>query len=94
MQDAIEAALAGAGIPYQREARLGPEDRIDFLVDGRIGIEAKTRYPRRRIFRQLERYCENNQFDALILITGTYLGLPSRVNGIPLYLVSTGRAAL
>lgn len=94
MQDALEAWLKDAGLPYAREAILGPQDRIDFLVDGRIGIEAKTRCARRRIFRQLERYAENHPLDGLILITGTYLGLPPEVNGVPLYMVSTGRAAL
>lgn len=94
LQDAIEQHLQQHQIPHVREHRMGPTDRIDFMVDGDIGLEAKTRYPRRRIYRQLERYCTNHQLRCIILVTGTYLGLPPDINGVPLFMVSTGRAAL
>ncbi|MBQ4826594.1 hypothetical protein J4729_18885 [Leisingera sp. HS039] len=94
LQDAIEQRLQDCGVTYERECIMGPKDRIDFLAAGQIGIEAKTRYPRRQIFRQLERYCDGHGLQGLILVTGTYLGLPEQINGVPLFLVSTGRAAL
>jgi hypothetical protein len=75
------------------EYRLGPGDRIDFIIDG-TGIEAKTNCNKRHIYRQLERYAKHEAIDALILVTGTALGLPATINGKPVFFVSLGRAAL
>lgn len=94
LQDDIETSLRFLQIAFEREVRLAPGDRIDFLLDGGIGIEAKTRCPRRSIYRQLERYAGRDQITALILITGTALGLPASVKGKPLFYISTGRASL
>ena len=93
LQQSIEDALAAAGEEFTREARLGPADRIDFLA-GAVGIEAKARYGKRAIYRQLERYAAKDSIEALILVTGTALGMPPAINGKPIYIVSTGRAAL
>lgn len=94
LQEDIETSLRFLQIAFEREARLAPGERIDFLVTGGIGIEAKTRCPPRQIYRQLERYATKDAITALILITGTALGLPASLNGKPLFYVSTGRAAL
>lgn len=93
LQQSIEDTLAAAGHAYQREARLSPADRIDFLVGG-VGIEAKARYPKRAIYRQLERYAAQPVIGSLILVTGTAMGLPAEIGGKPVFIVSTGRAAL
>jgi hypothetical protein len=93
LQMSIEEALVGGGIPFEREVRLSAADRIDFMV-GSIGIEAKCRYPKRSIFRQLERYAARAEITALILITGTAMGLPAEIGGKPVFIVSTGRASL
>lgn len=93
LQASIEDALTAAAVPYLREHRLSPADRIDFLC-GRVGIEAKARYNKRAIYRQLERYAAQNAIDALILVTGTAMGLPAEIGGKPVYIVSTGRASL
>lgn len=94
LQDDIETSLRFLQIAFEREARLAPGERIDFLVDGGIGIEAKTRCAPRQIFRQLERYAAIDAVTSLILITGTATGLPAAINNKPLFLVSTGRASL
>ena len=94
LQMDIEAALKALAVEYEREARLSNADRIDFLVAGGIGIEAKTRCAPRQIFRQLERYATHDAITSLILITGTATGLPGIINGRPLFYISTGRAAL
>ncbi len=93
LQDGIEAALVLHGLQYAREARLS-SGRIDFLLEDGIGLEAKTRQPRRQILRQLQRYADDTTINALILVSGTFMGLPETLNGKPLYLVSCGRAAL
>ena len=94
LQAAIERALERADIVFEREARISKTDRLDFLAAGGVGIEAKARYPRRAIFRQLERYAQQDAITALILVTGTAIGLPPEINGKPVYHVSIGRASL
>lgn len=93
LQNAIEDRLSAARIDFGREVRLGPADRIDFLA-GTVGIEAKTRCAARTIYRQLERYADYDAISALILVTGTALGLPPSINGKPVFMVSLGRSAL
>lgn len=94
LQADIEGALAAMDVEFKREARLTARDRIDFLVQGGIGIEAKARCSPRQIFRQLERYAAHDTITSLILISGTATGLPAIINGRPLFYISTGRAAL
>jgi hypothetical protein len=94
LQADIERSLHNLQIAFEREVRLPPAERIDFLAAGGIGIEAKTRCAPRKIFRQLERYAEREAITSLILITGTALGLPPDIKGKPLFYVSTGRASL
>lgn len=94
LQVAIGLVLDRNGVSFERECRISKTDRIDFLAVGGIGIEAKARYPRRAIFRQLERYAQQDAITALILVTGTAIGLPPAINGRPIYHVSIGRAAL
>lgn len=81
-------------IQFKAEAKIGPRERIDFLVAGSIGIECKLKYNRRQIFRQLQRYQGCDGITALILITNTAMGLPKDINGTPLYYVSLGRSFL
>lgn len=94
MQYAVEHRLQGFDIPFEREVRMGVKSRIDFMVQGGIGIEVKTRCPRRQIHRQLWRYATHADVTALILVTGTFTGLPETMNEKPVFLVSSGRAAL
>jgi hypothetical protein len=94
LQLAIGRALERGAVQFEREARISKTDRVDFLAAGGVGIEAKARYPRRAIFRQLERYAQLDAITALVLVTGTAIGLPAEINGKPVYHVSIGRAAL
>lgn len=94
LQLSLADALTTAGATFEREVRLGPADRIDFMVEGGIGIEAKVRYPKRQIYRQLERYAAREQVTSLILVSCTALGLPRALNGKPIFIVSVGRSSL
>lgn len=86
-------ALIGAD-RFKAEAQIGRGERIDFLVNGGIGIECKLKCSRRAIYRQLTRYSECKSINALILITATATGLPETLGDCPLYYVSLGRASL
>lgn len=94
MQEAVEQRLKDFLMPFEREVRMGPNNRIDFMVEGGIGIEVKTRCPRRQIHRQLARYADHPDVTALILVTGTFTGLPETLNEKSVFLVSSGRASL
>ncbi|MXP24787.1 hypothetical protein GRI39_01840 [Altererythrobacter indicus] len=93
IHDDLEAHLTQHSVPFEREVRLSDRNRIDFLC-GDVGIECKARAKRRELFRQLERYAQEDQISALILLTGTATGLPPEINGKPVYLVSLGRTSL
>jgi hypothetical protein len=79
---------------FKKEAKIGERERIDFLVSGGIGIEAKLKWPARKIYRQLERYAECPDITGLILISGTAMGCPDSLNGKPVYFVSLGLTAI
>lgn len=94
LQLAIEARLTELELDFEREAKLSPTCRIDFLIAGGIGLEAKTRYPKRGIWRQLERYARQEQITSLILVTGTAMGLPASIGEKPVFYVGIGRGCL
>ena len=94
LQESIGLALREWRIPFDREYKLGPGERVDFFTHSGIGIEAKVTGQARSIFRQLERYAKHSEVLALILITGRAMGLPASINGKPLFYVSLGRSAL
>ncbi len=80
---------------FSREHRLGPADIPDFLVDGRIVVECKKIGANKQAtYRQLRRYAAYPQVEALILATGTAMGLPPQIEGKPAFLVNLGRAWL
>jgi hypothetical protein len=69
LQEGIAAALAAAGFAVEREVRLRARDRIDLLVDGRVGVEIKIDGATRRVLSQLRRYAEHDQVAELVLVT-------------------------
>ena len=77
LQIDIANHLAHNSIAFEREVKLSPADRIDFLVEGSIGIEVKAKAVARQIYRQLDRYVAYPQLSALILISNTAMGLPA-----------------
>lgn len=89
----LAAHMERAGIKFEREVRLSPGNRIDFLCEGGIGIECKARARKREVFRQLERYAEEPTITALFLVTATAMGLPAAANGKPLFYIPLGRSA-
>lgn len=94
LQIDIAEHLQANGVAFEREVKLGPADRIDFLVERSIGVEVKAKAVARQIYRQLSRYAEYEALSGLILISNTAIGLPVELNGKPLYFVSVGRCML
>ena len=68
MQQSLEEELTRAGIAFEREVRLSPADRIDFLI-GKIGVEMKTNGSFVEVVRQLQRYSTHERIGSLMLFT-------------------------
>lgn len=85
----VARALTAADIAFQREHRLTNADRLDFWLDGLV-IEVKLRGSKAAIFRQLERYARHPDVRAILLVTGTAMGLPPEIEGRPAYYLSVG----
>lgn len=88
----IEKVLLASGLSFQREARLGPGDIPDFMVDDRLAIEVKLRGQRKQIYRQLSRYASYPQVDGLIFVSNISMSIPETIEGKPVMVVSLGRA--
>jgi hypothetical protein len=86
LQEALAALFAARGLEVEREARLGPADRIDFLVDG-IGVEVKTGGSPAEVLRQLDRYLASRWVRELLLITtrAAHRALPATLRGKPIH---------
>jgi hypothetical protein len=97
LQEGVEQVLSAEAIPFEREKVL-PDGAgtIDFLVDGRIGIEIKIKGSPSGVIRQLLRYFECAQVAELVLVTGRVkLGkLPPEILGKKLTVVDLWRTFL
>lgn len=89
----IETALQSADIAFDREVRLSPVDRIDFMVRS-IGIEAKVRGARLSVWRQLERYARRAEISAVVLVGSIAMPNVVEIEGKPFAHVSIGSAWL
>lgn len=93
MQNAIEELLKEKTIPYFREYSLSKRDRVDFMVGG-IAIECKVRGQPMAVYKQIERYTEHEEVEAVVVFTGRHMGLREHINGKPIYIISAGAAWL
>lgn len=68
LQQGLAAALEERGLPVEREVRLDEHRRID-LVAGRVGIEVKVAGSWRDVARQVSRYRDSEDLDAVVVVT-------------------------
>jgi len=85
----VAAALDDASLPHQREAKLGPGSRVDFLTGGGVAVEVKRNRPRRGdLLRQLERYASHDAVAAIVLVLERSVALPDEICGKPVRVIS------
>jgi hypothetical protein len=91
LSQAVADCLRERGVAFEREVRLNDADRIDYLV-GRVGVELKLHGSVSAIARQLSRYAQSDQVDALILVTTrmSHRSMPSSLNQKPITVVYVG----
>lgn len=71
LQDSLERVFKVAQIAYEREVELSEKGgRIDFMLEGLIGVEVKVQGSPAEVTRQLVRYCDRPEIGGLILVTG------------------------
>ncbi|MGI6527617.1 MAG: hypothetical protein ACOX25_09705 [Caldicoprobacterales bacterium] len=82
IQSAIERALCERGIPFKKEYRLAPRNRIDFYIEGGIGLEVKRGKPNAaQVTKQLKRYAAFEEIKAMILVVDKTLSIPDSISG-------------
>lgn len=97
VQAYIGAALTAAGLDAVGEYRLTGRDRPDFLVDGRIAIEVKIQGSMAAAVRQVARYAEHADIDAIVFATTSRrlaASMPAELGGKPIHIVVLPGAAL
>jgi len=83
LQLGIDGLLKERGFVFQREVRLNPRCRIDFLVDPGIGIEVKIDGSVDELGRQVLRYLAHEQVKEIVVVStrASHRDLPSEMEG-------------
>ena len=90
LQEALGRLFSTSGVPFEREVRLNPRDRIDFLLEGGIGLEVKIKGSAASTASQMRRYSASERVTALILVTDRVQasGLPPTLGGKHVFVVT------
>lgn len=83
LQEAVESILLQASVKFVREYRIGPKDRVDFMVDPGIALELKVGGRPAQLVEQLQRYAMHPDVTSVILMTTrmTHCCMPSTLAG-------------
>jgi len=92
LQEAIAKVFTQDGIAFEREVSIGGRERIDFLVDGVLGLEIKVDGSLSEITRQLHRYAQCERIRELVLATTRtrHRSLPDTLAGKPIHVLYIG----
>lgn len=94
LHELVADALAGAGVAFEREVRLGPRERIDFLAEGGVGIECKKGKPNGpSLLRQITRYAAHERVVSIVVVTAweRHVRVPGEILGKPATVVGLNR---
>lgn len=94
LQSDICTAFESLDIPHAREVRLD-NGIVDFMIGGlAIEVKIRSRASAMSIYRQLERYTNDERVEAVLLITSHTMNIPETINAKPAYLLRLGRTQL
>lgn len=97
LQDGLAEVFREEGIKFEREKDLGDAGRIDFLVEGDVGLEVKVKGSPSKVAIQLLGYAGRPELSALILVTGRSrlaVGFPNEMSGKPFVAIPLWKGAL
>lgn len=87
LQQGISSALTMSCVDHQREVRLDPQSRLDFLCDEGLAIEVKVsgNFCHSTLVRQLHRYAASERVNSILVVANKYIQpLPATMNGKPI----------
>ena len=96
-QNQIQELLLQLEVEHNREYALSSESIIDFYFPrSQIGLEVKAakKWSKMGVFRQVERYTEQDCISGIVLASGRAQGLPKIINGKPVAVYQFGLSAL
>lgn len=83
--DVVASALTALGLAFEREVRITPQDRLDFLLtDTGVAIELKKKTAGMDTFRQVGRYLEQQGVNGCIIIAMRVNQITPVLNGKPI----------
>lgn len=98
LQDLVHGVIKAIGNKHMREYRFDLRDRIDFLVMetdiGTLGIECKIKGSPMGVLRQLKRYEQQPQIDALMLVTSKIFSIDKSQFTKPFFMAWVSRGML
>jgi len=89
LQRGLAALLDQLGVQYEREFHLDAQSRIDFLVEGGLGVEMKIDGPVSELGYQILRYLQHDAVKAMLVVTtrSSHRDLPPALEGKPVWVV-------
>lgn len=93
LQAEIVRQFTADGILFAKEYMLAPRNRIDFLIPGGIGVEAKKGKPNsNQVAAQIKRYCGFDAIQTLILVVErNVFNYERSANGKPVHYVALNK---
>jgi len=84
LHDIVQAAFDEAGIPYEKEFKLGSGSRVDYMVNQGIAVEIKKGKPNRtNVIKQLTRYAAFDRVKMLVLVVERNMDVPETIEDKP-----------
>lgn len=92
VHEVLARVFADGGVSFAREVALSKTDRIDFLIEGVVGVEVKVDGSLSSVTRQLHRYAQHERIRELVLVTTLmrHRALPTSFGGKPIHVVHIG----
>lgn len=95
VQKQVQELLKKNGIEHIREYKLDDKNIPDFFfINTGLCVEIKIKGGKKAIYRQLVRYSEFEQVEALILLTNKSMSLPLSINNKPTKIINMGMSWL
>jgi hypothetical protein len=92
-QAQIEKHLTTLGVTFVKEHRLAEGGIVDFFFPKSgiaMEVKASKQWSKMRVYRQCERYCENEDVKGILLATARSQTLPTHIKGKPAAVFNLG----